>query len=155
MKGSDRCQVHAGLVGRKTLLDAELADKLVAMLRAGAYLPVALRAVGVAGRTYREWMQRGRSGKAEDVPFAELRDRVQRAQAEAEVVLVNEITKASRESWQAAAWLLERLAPVRYGRPSVRLRAEAPPPERPEEAPDDDPFTEFDELAERRGRRGA
>lgn len=158
MRGGERCQAHAGLVGRKTLLTPATADHLVAMIRAGTYLPVALRAAGVARRTYVEWMTRSRSGKPSDALYRDLRERVEQAKAEAEVRLVAEITRASRDSWQAAAWLLERLAPTRYGKPSVRIRTEAPPePVVEEELPpaSDDPFAEVDELAERRrGRVG-
>jgi hypothetical protein len=41
---------------------------------------------------------------------------VERARAEAEVALVALITRASREDWRAAAWLLERSKPQRWGR---------------------------------------
>lgn len=149
VEGSDRCSSHLGLASRPTLLTDELGDNLVAMLRAGAYLPVALRALGVARRTFQDWMARGRSGRVEDERYARFRELVEQAQGRAEVTLVAEIATASRSNWQAAAWLLERLAPSRYGKPSVRLRDEAPPSE-PVEPPADDPFREVDELAARR-----
>ncbi|HEX3453259.1 MAG TPA: hypothetical protein VHS03_01435 [Gaiellaceae bacterium] len=148
--GSELCAAHLGRVGRTTNLTPELAERLTLMLRSGTYLPIALKAVAVPPSTYRDWMRRGRSQKAEDAPFRELREQVDQAQAEAEVRLVAEITSASRGSWQAAAWLLERLAPTRYGKPSVRLREQSPPAPEATESPEDDPFNEVDELAERR-----
>lgn len=150
MEGFTKCVSHMGRVGRPTLLTEELSNRLTTMLRSGAYLQVAIKAIGVDYSTYKRWMTRGRSGKAEDVEYRIFREAVERSQAEAEVLLVGEITRAARDSWQAASWLLERLAPTRYGKPSVRMRAEAPPPQPVEESPDDDPFTEVDELAERR-----
>lgn len=151
--GFDRCSAHLGRVGRKTHLTPEVADHLVTMLRAGTYLPVALRASGVGKQTYHDWMRRGRVGKADDVIYIEFAERVEQAQAEAEVRLVAEIARAARDSWQAAAWLLERVAPTRYGKPSVRMRDTAPPEEKVAPPVADDPFSEVDELAEkRRGR---
>jgi len=149
--GHDRCVSHIGLVGRKTKLDDELTGRLVALLRAGNYIVVACRAVGIGGTTYKQWMARGRSGKAADEPYRSFRERVEVARAEGEAVLAAEIAKAARSSWAAAAWLLERQYPERWGRVSVRVREEAAPPE-PVVNTDDftDPFAEVDELAQRR-----
>lgn len=156
MEGAEVCAFHLGRVGRKTLLTPQLADQLVAMLRAGNYVTVATRAVGISRRTFAEWMQRGRSDKSADAEFASFRRRVEQARAEAEVRHVAQIAQASADSWQAAAWLLERQHPERWGRVSVRLREEAPPQHEPAAvAPTDDPFTEVDELAERRRNRTA
>ena len=155
MEGSDRCNVHAGLgrVGRKTLLTSEVAEQMVAMLRAGNYLHVALNAVGVSRQAFHDWMRRGRSAKPEDAEFKLLRDRVDQARAQGEARAVAQIAQAAATSWQAAAWLLERQYPDRWGRVSVRYRDDeaAPSPEQP--APDSDPFSEVDELAEKRRRR--
>jgi hypothetical protein len=149
MRGSDRCSSHLGRAGRKTALTPEVGDRLVAMLRSGNYLEVAARAAGVHRNTLSEWMRRGRAGEE---PYAELAARVTRALAEGEAHNVAQIAKAARESWQAAAWLLERQYPDRWGRVSVRLRDEEPPPAAA--APtSDDPFAEVDELAAARRRR--
>jgi len=154
MEGSELCAFHLGRVGRKTMLTQQLADQLVAMLRAGNYITVAVRAVGISRQTFGDWMRRGRSDKSADAEFASFRRRVEQARAEAEVRHVAQIANAAADSWQAAAWLLERQHPERWGRVSVRLREEAPPqPEPVAVAPTDDPFTEVDELAEKRRNR--
>jgi len=144
---------HLGLVGRKTDLTDELTDRLVALLRAGNYVGVALRACGLASRTYQQWMARGKSGKAADEQFRTFRERVEQAHAEGEAINVAEIAKQARKSWAAAAWILERQYPERWGRVSVRVREEAPVSEQTLPAAPDDPFAEVDELAQRRRQR--
>jgi len=151
--GHDRCVAHLGRVGRKTDLTDELADRLVALLRAGNYIGVACRAVGIGSSTYRQWMARGRTGKAADAAYRTFRERMEQAHAEGEAVLAAEIAKAARSHWAAAAWILERQYPERWGRVSVRVREEAPAPEPTVTDDPTDPFAEVDELAQRRRQR--
>jgi hypothetical protein len=151
MNGATSCAAHLGLVGPKSTLTPEVADRIVALLSAGNYVQVAIRACGVARRTYTDWLAKGREGDPEFEAFAE---RVDRARAEGEARNVAQIARAAGDSWQAAAWLLERMAPERWGRVSVRLRDVAPPEsEVPIVTDEDDPFREVDELAERRHQR--
>jgi hypothetical protein len=159
MRGHELCAFHLGKAGRKTLLEPDVIDRLEQMLKAGNYIEVACRAVGVPGRTLREWMQRGRRSDAPgDELYRELVERVETALAEGEVRNVAQIAQAARDNWQAAAWILERSAPERWGRVSTRFRL---PPELPPEEDASlpparrelDPFTEVDELAAKRRAR--
>lgn len=155
VEGSTECASHLGTAHAPTLLTQELADQIVASLRAGNYITVATKAAGVNRITFNGWMAKGRSGKASDAQYRELRTRVESARAEAETRAVAQIARAAANNWQAAAWLLERTAPERWGKPSVRLRDE---PTRPAEQPittTPDPFAEVDELATARRKRGA
>jgi hypothetical protein len=70
--------------------------------------------------------------------------------ATSEVRLVALVAQAAARpgGWRAAAWLLERRHPERWGQPG-RVERNEPPPA----PPYDDPFREVDELAERRRRR--
>jgi hypothetical protein len=153
--GSTLCVSHLGPTNAETELTTELADQIVAMLRAGNYVQVAVRAVGLSRSTFNSWMARGRTSDEKDGAYRELRRRVHQAQAEGEARNVAQIAKAAADSWQAAAWMLERMAPERWGRVSVRMRdvalQENPAPVVTEEH---DPFREVDELAERRVHRG-
>jgi len=67
-------------------------------------------------------------------------------QATSEVVLVAQVASAAKTNWRAAAWLLERRFPERWGR--ARRPADDDEPTPPATEPD--PFAEVDELAERR-----
>lgn len=153
VKGGTKCQHHRGAkIGAQPKLTLELADRLVQLLSAGNYVAVACREVGISRTLFYQWLDRGASHAARDLEYRELRDRVEHAQAQAEARNVAAIAAAARENWQAAAWLLERMYPERWGKTSVRLREQlaedAPPPAAPVDH--DDPFREVDELAARR-----
>lgn len=156
MIGSALCASHLRLTARPSLLTPQLADELVQLLQAGNYVAVACRAVGISAKTFRDWMKRGATSAAKNAPYRELRERVDRARAQGESRHVAVVTKAAiAGSWQASAWLLEREYPERWGRVSVRVRDESAPEEPlPAASADDDPFSEVDELAERRRRIG-
>jgi transposase len=156
LPGSTACSIHSRgtftHVGRPSKLTAELTDEFVRMLRAGNYIGVACHAVRINRTTFSAWIRRGASGRPEDEAFREFRERVEQARAEGEVRNVAQIARAASESWQAAAWLLERQYPERWGRPSSPQRQEAEDAD-VATAADDDPFREVDELAERRRSR--
>lgn len=99
-------------------LEQNVADQLVAYVRAGALLEVALPAVGVKLEAFDELI------RSDD----ELRERLEQARATAEVANVALVRQAAQEgNWLAAAWLLERLYPDRYARPSQRSDLQAQP----------------------------
>jgi hypothetical protein len=151
MHGSDRCAGHLSLGATKTKLTAEVADQLAAVIAAGNHIEVACRAVSLPRRTFNDWMARGESDQPRDQLYRRFRERIQEARARGEVRLVSEVSRAARENWAAAAWILERAYPERWARVSQRAQAQPPEPA-PEPA---DPFEEVDELAARRTGRGA
>lgn len=123
--GSTRCSSH------RVQLDPAAVDTFTSMLRAGNYVDVAARAAGL-----------------EAAELDELLEQVGQASAEGEAANVARIAAAARDNWQAAAWLLERQFPQRWGRPALRLD------ERPAPAPT--LVTDsVDELAEQRAARRA
>ena len=80
-----------------------------------------------------------------DERLRQLRDAV--AQAVEEPRLLAVVAGAARTQWRAAAWILSRTHPERWG-------------ERGRDTPlvfdsDDDPFLEVDQVAQRRAERGA
>ena len=148
LEALDLCAIHAGArVGRPTKLDTEVGDQIIRILSAGGYVQTAVSVAGVAHRTFNDWMARGVSGLPEDEPYRVLRERVEEARGNAETRHVALISRAAAGNWQAAAWLLERQYPERWGRPERRKRHEPPGVE-------PDPFAEVDELAEKRRKRG-
>ncbi len=97
----------------ETLWTPELQEKLLSLIRAGNYVEVAARAVGISSPTYYSWLSRGGQGEE---PFAELARAIEKAAAEAEARDFTLIGRHAEKQWQAAAWRLERKLPQRYGR---------------------------------------
>src|SRR5262245_20188727 len=147
--GLDVCSTHSGHKrnGRKSKLNAQSSERILAVLRAGGYDETACAAAGVSKQQFYEWLRRGRAGEG---PFDAFLVEVLRAQADGEARNVMLVAQQAQNSWQAAAWLLERRHPERWGRPSQR-NTDAPAVAT-ETVSTDDPFAEVDELAARRRR---
>ena len=100
-------------MGRPTKLTPELQEELLKALRGGAYVEDACGYVGIHKDTFYEWMRRGADG---DDLYSEFSDAVEKARASAVVRNIALLQKAAEDSWQAAAWWLERTRPNQYGR---------------------------------------
>jgi hypothetical protein len=117
------CVSHVGgKVGRKAALTDEVADRIVQLLRAGNYVETAVAAAGVGRATFYEWLGRGDPDGTvgADEPFRAFRERVDHARAEGEARNVALIANAAATSWHAAAWMLERQYPDRWGKPGTQ-----------------------------------
>jgi hypothetical protein len=97
----------------KTKLTPELQEKILLHLRLGAYVETAAACSGIHKDTFYEWMRKGARGQ---MPYAAFAEAVHKALAEAESRNLATILKASGKYWVAAAWLLERRYPEKYGR---------------------------------------
>lgn len=148
MEGLELCAVHAGVanVGRPTKLNEQVVQHVETVLRAGGYMETAAAVAGVSKQQFYEWLRRGDpdAEDAADEPYRRFRERVEQARADGEARNVTVIARAAVTNWQAAAWLLERQYPERWGRPSQRKDDDEKP------ASASDPFAEVDQLAERR-----
>lgn len=114
-------------VGKPLKLNTDLQAGLVKVIQAGNYLETAAAYVGISVSTLRDWIRRGereaqrlstknaKSNKTEQ-PYLEFSAAIKKAQAEGEIRDVLLIGNAARETWQAAAWRLERRFPDRWGR---------------------------------------
>ena len=149
MAGSDRCAAHLKVAGAASKLTPEVKLRIVTLIQAGNYPGVACRAAGVAESTFYDWLTRGDPTKDEpaNALYRAFRSDVDEARALGETVLVNIVAKEARnQTWQAAIWLLERMAPERWARASQREGVVTQ--QQTEAAAPFDPFREFDELAE-------
>jgi hypothetical protein len=94
-------------VGRPTKRTPELESRLLDAIRAGNTVRAACHYAGIGVQTIADWQRR----------FRDFRDALEKAEADAEVRMVAEISQAARNgTWQAAAWWLERRRPDDYGR---------------------------------------
>lgn len=98
-------------------------------LRKGHFIETAASLEGVAARTLRAWIARGKRALArfedelevaeEDRAYLEFAQSVDRAVAYAEDKALTAITKAGDENWLALKWRLERRFPDRWGPKAV------------------------------------
>ena len=101
-------------IGRPTKLTNEVQERICDVLRAGNYQDAACGYVGISENTYYQWLKKGETGQQ---PYADFREAVRRARAEAELRNVTLINRAAQSGqWQAAAWHLERSFPRKWGR---------------------------------------
>lgn len=93
----------------------------------GSYLDSAAAYAGIGSRTLDRYIANGKAAESKEAEAAQLTaqegDYLQfwrsykKARAEAELEALGEIWKAARAgTWQAAAWILERRYPERWGR---------------------------------------
>ena len=68
--------------------------------------------LGVSKETYSRWVNHPKTENQ-----CQLSQQLKKADAEREAALVSRIMRASDDTWQAAAWLLERRYPERYAKP--------------------------------------
>ncbi len=103
--------------GRPTKLNAEVAEKICRLIRAGNFAETAACAAGIDRDTLRRWLKRGATEKRG--PYRDLALSLDEAASVAEGRAVALIAKAGETQWQAAAWFLERKHPERWGRTSA------------------------------------
>jgi transposase len=93
---------------RKAICDA---------LNAGGFLETAITFAGVPKSTFYDWMKKGAKDKSG--VYKEFSDAIKRATATAETRYLALIGTASKNQWQAAAWILERRWPHKFARRAV------------------------------------
>ena len=104
-------------MGRPTKLTPAVHAAIIESVRDGAYLEPAAEAAGVSASTVRGWIRRAEDHPADcGAEFLEFLTAYKKARAEAEIDAVRVIRGASLNTWQAAAWYLERTNPKRWGR---------------------------------------
>jgi hypothetical protein len=111
--------------GRPIKLTRARMEMIVTAVRLGCPAGLAAALGGICRRSFYNWRGRGAraleaESRGESIPprerlFADFAFAVQRAEAEWEHQLLQEI--AASDDWKAHAWLLERRFPDDYGRP--------------------------------------
>jgi hypothetical protein len=72
--------------------------------------------VGITETTFYEWLLR--PSRKQEVKFSES---LKKAETAFKQALRQKILKHTDDSWQAAAWLLERQYPEEYARPEIQM----------------------------------
>ena len=103
------------MAGRKPKLTKELIELLGTALQNGNYIETACDFVGINRATFYRWLQESEEDDAKPI-LKDLSDTVRKARAQAEMRNVLRIQKAADDSWQAAAWWLERSQPKKWSK---------------------------------------
>lgn len=143
-RGEEECASHLGTAHRPTKLNEDVTHRVTALLRNGNYIATACQVAGISVQSYYAWTERGEADTEQGhaTVFAEFAEACARARGEGEALLLQTIRQAAQGTerrpgdWRAAAWILERTAPDKFGqRQEVKhtggLRTSAP------EVPDD------------------
>lgn len=96
----------------KERLTAEGIQTALKLCRAGLPDYQIAAVLGVSRETYSRWVNHPKTDNQRQLSHA-----LKKADAEREAALVSRIMRASDDTWQAAAWLLERRYPERYAKP--------------------------------------
>jgi hypothetical protein len=109
--------------GRPSLFNRARCAKILAARRKGTPLYLCAAHGGVSYDTLSAWMKQGEADATtgHDTEFSRFSGALKSAEAQWVVDDLTTIEKASDESWQAAAWRLERLKPEWFGRRVVDL----------------------------------
>lgn len=108
-------------MARPTILTADVRDSIVRSMRLGLFAEQAAQLAGIAERTLDNWVRQGKDGVE---PYATFYAEFCAARAQGEQAYVGVISKAAASGeWSAAAWILERRHPKRWG-PKVRMIVE-------------------------------
>jgi len=96
--------------GRPSAYSDKVADEIVAACRSGFTMEKAAELVGLEPKTVQNWVGKRR----------EFGERIKKARREHELSLLKDIELAGAKSWQAKAWMAERV--YNYSQPSARLQ---------------------------------
>lgn len=100
-------------MARQTKLTPEVTERIVSAIRVGVPHVTAAAAAGINPSTLRLWLANGAKGKSQR--YIDFAAAVRAAEAEAEARMVALVAKAGLSDWKAAAWMLARRYPERYG----------------------------------------
>ena len=103
-------------MARPSKLTPQTSETITRELAAGASTAAAARAADISARTLRRWLQHGRNSA--DGTYRQLVADVEDAKRQARQRAIKTIGGAGEVDWRAAAWLLERLFPDEFGRPT-------------------------------------
>lgn len=101
---------------RRPKLNEEVIEKAYKLIAAGNYHKTVAQYLGIDESTWWRWLQKGETAKSKKSIYYKLFKQIKKAEAEAQMRNVAIVQEAAQESWQAAAWWLERRYPEEWGR---------------------------------------
>jgi len=102
--------------GRPSKLTPELHAEIIILLKAGNFVETTCGTVGINKSTFYDWIKKGKNPNHPKNKYRKFREAVEQAMAWSEARNVALITKLSEENWRAAAWMLSRKHPDKWGK---------------------------------------
>jgi len=104
-------------VGKRSLLLSapEKIDDFIKCVECGMTIEASCDYASINPDTIYNYLAKAREGNKDYTEFAE---RYKKARAKCRIVNLKNIFEASKSSWQASAWLLERIFPSEFKNPS-------------------------------------
>lgn len=112
-------------MARPTKLTPAVQKRIVTAIKQGATYELAAQYGSITYKTFNEWMKQGEQDSEGE--FCEFCEAIKKAEGDAAVKWLRVIEAAGKESWQAAAWKLERRYPHDYGRQVQEHTVDLPP----------------------------
>jgi len=110
-------------VKRPTRLSKQLIEQIATYIENGNFAQDACKLADVSEAGYYKWLATGRAILDGELPktkanalTVDLVEAIKHADAKFKAYHLSNINKASRTTWQASAWMLERRFPEEYGR---------------------------------------
>jgi len=110
-------------MARRSKLNTALIERMARLIGEGVPGETAAQACGIAPSTYYAYLKRGREARdkatkpaAADRLYIEFAEAIDTNLAISEATLLGIVKQAAPKTWQAAAWMLERRWPAKYGR---------------------------------------
>lgn len=104
-------------MGRDTKLTPELIAKAYELIKAPNYAKTVYQALGISHTSYYAWIKKGEEWKDGDDPlYLAFVESIKKGEAEGEQELLGIVKTAAKRNWTAAAWMLERMHPEKYGK---------------------------------------
>ena len=104
------------MVGRPSKCTKELCDAICKDIKEGNTLKYSVQKQGITEQTFYNWMKKGEDSKTKSGKYFDFFDNIKKAQEEGKNHLVKGIRKHGQNTWQAQAWLLERMYPQEFGK---------------------------------------
>lgn len=112
----DQCYINVKKNGRPVKLNDELIERICDLIRAGNYIEIACRSVGLSKDTYYKYLKKGNDPTVQDPIYKNFTDAVLKAEAESLVEMNSKMEGFEKGSWKPLAFRLERRFGNFYGK---------------------------------------
>jgi hypothetical protein len=101
---------------RPSKLTPELQAEIILLIKMGNFVETTCGTVGINKSTFYDWMKKGKNSNHPQNKYRKFQEAVVQAMAWSEARDVALITTQSKYDWRAAAWILSRKHPDKWGK---------------------------------------